>query len=63
MPFGLINEGETFHRAMDIDLKGMIGDFVVVYLDDVIVFSKDKTNHITHLRKEGCCDSLYINKE
>jgi hypothetical protein len=51
MSFGLINARETFQRAMDIDFRGTIGDYVVVYLDDVIVFSKDMTNHITHLRK------------
>jgi hypothetical protein len=42
IPFGLINAGETFQRAMDIDFRGLIGDCVVVYLDDVTVFSKDK---------------------
>jgi hypothetical protein len=42
MPFGLINAGETFQRAMEIAFRGLIGDCVVVYLDDVTVFSKDK---------------------
>jgi hypothetical protein len=51
MPFGLINVGETFQRAMDIAFRGPIGDCAVVYLDDVTIFSKDKKDHITHLRR------------
>jgi hypothetical protein len=47
----LINVGATFQRDMDIAFIGLIGDCVVVYLDDVIVFSKDKKYHIAHLRK------------
>ena len=39
MPFGLINAGATFQRAMDIAFRGLIGKFVVIYLDDVTVFS------------------------
>jgi hypothetical protein len=49
IPFELINVGETFQRAMDIDFRGLIGDFIVVYLNDVIVFSKDRKYHINHL--------------
>jgi len=36
---------------MDIALRGIIGEYVVVSLSDVIVFSKDKRDHIAHLRK------------
>jgi hypothetical protein len=42
---------ETFQRAMDIDFRGLIGECVVVYLDDVTVFSKNMVDHITHPRK------------
>ena len=42
MPFGLINAGATFQRAMDIDFQGLIGRSMVVYLDDVTVYSKKR---------------------
>lgn len=50
MPFGLINVGATFQRTMDIAFHGLLGKFMVVYLDDVTVFSKKKEEHIVHLR-------------
>ena len=40
MPFELINVGATFQQAMDIAFRGIINKFVVVYLDDTIVYSK-----------------------
>jgi len=51
MPFGLINAGATFQRAMDIAFRGLINHSVVVYLDDVTVYSKCQHDHINHLRK------------
>jgi hypothetical protein len=50
IPFGLINSGATFQRAMDIAFRGLINQSVVVYLDDVTVFSKNETNHLAHLQ-------------
>jgi hypothetical protein len=49
MLFGLINFGDTFQRAMDLEFWGLINEFVVVYLDDIIVYSKDSVDHISHL--------------
>jgi hypothetical protein len=37
-PFGLMNVGETFQRVMDIAFVGENDKFVVIYLDDLIVF-------------------------
>jgi hypothetical protein len=50
MPFGLINVGATFQRAMDIAFRGLINHSVVVYLDDVTIYSKNKDDHLAHLR-------------
>ena len=51
MPFGLINIGATFQRAMDIAFRGMIGRSVVVYLDNVMIFSKKREEHAFHLKQ------------
>jgi hypothetical protein len=50
MPFGLINACATFQRAMDITFRGLINQSIVVYLDDVTIFSKNKNDHLAHLR-------------
>ena len=51
IPFGLINAGATFQRAMDIAFRGLIGHSVVVYLDDVTIFSKKREEHAFHLKQ------------
>ena len=50
MSFGLINVGATFQRAMDIAFRGLINSSVFIYLDDIIVYSKHRNNHINHLK-------------
>jgi ribonuclease HI len=51
MPFGLMNAGATFQRAMDIAFVGEKDKFVVIYLDDLTVFSNSDTKHLVHLRQ------------
>ena len=51
MPFGLMNGGATFKRAMDIAFAKEIHEFLVIYLDDIIVFSKIDYAHLDHLRQ------------
>ena len=51
MPFGLMNAGATFQWAMDIAFIGENDKFVVIYLDDITVFSKTDFEHLCHLRK------------
>jgi hypothetical protein len=54
IPFGLINAGETFQREMDIEFVGEKDRFIVIYLDDMTVFSKSDEDHIKHLRQNFC---------
>jgi len=49
MPFGLKNAPATFQRALDIILSGVRWQTCLIYLDDVIVFSKTHDDHILHV--------------
>ena len=51
MPFGLTNARATFQRAMDYAFKELIAKIIEIYQDDLTVFSKERSNHIDHLRK------------
>src|SRR6266498_3618289 len=51
MPFGLTNASATFQRLMNYVLHDYLNDFVVVYLDDILVCSDTFDKHINHLRK------------
>ena len=46
MPFGLRNAPATFQRALDIILSGVRWQTCLIYLDDVIIFSKDIESHL-----------------
>ena len=52
MPFGLMNAGATFQRAMDIAFAGEIGKFVVIYMDDIVFYSRSDREHIHYLEKK-----------
>ena len=50
MSFGLANAPPTFSRMMNFIFNAYTNDFVLVYLDDILVFSKNKEDHAKHLR-------------
>ena len=51
MPFGLTNAPATFQRTMNKVFSRIIGDFIVVYLDDLNVYSRDFNEHLVHLKE------------
>jgi len=51
IPLGLKNTGDTFERAMEIAFSKEIHDFLVIYLDDLTIFSKLDKQHLDHLRQ------------
>ena len=50
MPFEMINARATFQRAMDIAFKGLIHNSIVVYFDDVKIYSKKQHEHLSALK-------------
>ena len=51
MPFGLTNATATFQRYMDMVLAGLKWTSLLVYLDDVCVFSKSLEQHLSRLEE------------
>ena len=51
MPFCLINMTSTLLRLMNALLMPFLGRFAVVYLDDILVYSKNRVDCMVHLQK------------
>jgi hypothetical protein len=51
IPFGLMNAGATFQRAMYISFVGERDKFLVIYLNDLTIFSKSDAQHLVHLKQ------------
>ena len=50
MTFGLTNAPATFMDLMNRVFRSYVDQFFVVFIDDILVYSKDWENHDTHLR-------------
>lgn len=51
MPSGLCNAPATFQSTMEHILRPVLGRFVFVYLDDIIIFSETYDEHVRHLKE------------
>jgi hypothetical protein len=49
IPFGLTNAPATFQAYINRILRGYINDFCIVYLDDILIFSRDEKQYQQHL--------------
>ena len=50
MPFSLANAPPTFQRMVNEMLQEYVDRFVIVYIDDILVFSDTEANHVEHVR-------------
>jgi hypothetical protein len=51
MPFGLKNAPTTFMRMMDDILQTFTNNFVVFYLDDILIYKKTWVEHLQHIQQ------------
>ena len=50
IPFGLTNAQVNFMELMNRVFRLYVDQFFVVFIDDILMYSKDRENHDTHLR-------------
>ncbi|GET58361.1 hypothetical protein GLOIN_2v1765994 [Rhizophagus irregularis DAOM 181602=DAOM 197198] len=50
MPFGLTNAPASFQRLMDKVLKEYLNEFVIVYIDDIMIYSENFEDHLKHIK-------------
>ena len=55
VPFGLANAPAQFQRTMDHIFRDLLGVCVLVYIDDIIVYSPDVQSHTRHLKQVFEC--------
>src|ERR1700726_584434 len=51
MPFGLTNAPATFQHFMNDIFSDLLDTFMVVYLDDILIYSEDLKQHVKHVRE------------
>ena len=51
LPFGLVSAPASFSRLMDHIFRKQLGDYLLLYLDDLIIYSNTLAEDLQHLRK------------
>src|SRR3984893_5664059 len=51
MPFGLTNAPATFQHFMNDIFSDLLDTFMVIYLDDILIYSKDLKQHVEHVQE------------
>jgi hypothetical protein len=51
MPFGLANTPATFQAYINITLAGLLDHFVMVYLDNILIYSRNEDEYYNHVRQ------------
>src|SRR5881394_3740658 len=55
LPFGLTNAPATFQSLMNNVLRDYLDEFVIAYLDDILIYSNDEKEHVEHVKKVLTC--------
>ena len=50
MSFGLTNAAEIFMDLMNRVFQNYLDSFVIFFIDDILVYSKNESDHMVHLR-------------
>ena len=50
MSFGLINYPTAFMDYMDLVSRNYLDLFVIVFIDDILIYSRSENDHMRHLR-------------
>ena len=51
MPFGLCNAPATFQAYINQAMRGILDEFVIVYLDDILIYSQNEEEHVRHIQE------------
>ena len=60
MPFGLTNAPATFQTLVNNAFRHFLNMFLIVYLDDIVIYSNTLEDHLEHLRQ--VLDALRMNE-